>query len=267
MASCLWCARSGAPASAWHKGARFRGTSRDAATGGGGVIGSPAPEARLALYWAPPLGDPLHRLGSAWLGRDAETGASLPQPALPGLDIRDITADPRGYGLHATLKPPFRLRVSWVEAVAAAEALAAATAPFDLPALAVADLEGFLALRETAPCPALHRLADAAVAALDFARAPPGEAELARRRRAGLSARQAALLDRWGYPYVFEDWRFHVTLTRRLSAEERAVVLPAVRDFLGEAPGVPRRVTELALFTQAGPGAPFLIAERLALRG
>jgi putative phosphonate metabolism protein len=231
------------------------------------MIGAPSPEARLALYWAPPVDDPLHRLGSAWLGRDAETGRPVEQPPLPGLDIREVTADARGYGLHATLKPPFRLALSWVEAIRAAEAVAARIAPFDLPPLAVADLEGFLALREQAPCPGLRALADACVAEVDACRAPPGEAELARRRKAGLNPAQQALLDRWGYPYVFEEWRFHVTLTRRLSPAERAVVLPAVRDFLGAAPGRPRRVTELCLFTQAGPGAPFLVAERIALSG
>ena len=65
--------------------------------------------ARLGLYWAPELDDPLHALGSAWLGRDAETGATLPQPAVPGLDLAEITAEARGYGFHATLKPPFAL--------------------------------------------------------------------------------------------------------------------------------------------------------------
>jgi putative phosphonate metabolism protein len=231
------------------------------------VIGDPAPEARLALYWAPTRDDPLHRLGSAWLGRDAESGAPLPQPSLPDLDIAELTAAPRGYGLHATLKPPFRLAVSWVEAVRAAEALANRIAPFDLPPLAVQDLDGFLALREAAPCPPLHALADACVEALDPCRVPPAEAEIERRRKSGLTPRQAALLERFGYPYVKEEWRFHVTLTRRLTAAEKSVVLPAVTAHLGEVPARPRRVTELSLFTQAKAGAPFLIAERLPLRG
>lgn len=231
------------------------------------MIGAPAPEARLALYWAPPVEDPLHRLGSAWLGRDAETGAPLPQPVLPELDLAEVTADPRLYGLHATLKPPFRLQVSWVEAVAAAEALAARIAPFDLPPLAVENLDGFLALREAEPCPALQALADACVEAMEPCRAPLGEAELARRRRARLSPRQEALLQSHGYPYVLEEWRFHMTLSRRLSAEEMAVLRPAATDFLGEAPGQRRRVAALTLFTQAKAGAPFLIAERLPLRG
>ena len=232
------------------------------------MIGAPVPGARLALYWAPEPDDPLHRHGSSWLGRDAETGAPLPQPAVPGHDLRAITADPRGYGLHATLKPPFRLRVSWAEALDAAKGLAARLRPFDLPPLAVRDLEGFLALRETTPSPPLRALSDACTEALDVCRAPPDEAELAKRRRAKLSAEQEANLARWGYPYVFGAWRFHVTLTRRLSPEEKAAVLPAAEAHLGAAAlGRPRRVSSICLFTQAGPAAPFLLAERLPFGG
>ena len=231
------------------------------------MIGAPAPGARLALYWAPDLDDPLHRDGSSWLGRDAETGAPVPQPRVPGQDLRAITADPRGYGLHATLKAPFRPLVSWAEARGAAAALAARLRPFDLPPLAVRDLEGFLALRETAPCPPLRVLADACVEALDGCRAPPDEAELARRRRAKLSPEQEANLVRWGYPYVFGAWRFHVTLTRRLSPKEKEAVLPEAEAHLREALRRPRKVSSICLFTQAAPGAPFLIAERLSFGG
>ena len=220
---------------------------------------------RVALYWAPAPHDPLHAAGSAWLGRDAETGATLAQPPIEG--IAELTADARGYGLHATLKPPFRLATSWAALRADAAAFAARTAPFQMPPLAVADLKGFLALRETAPCPALHALADAAVAALDAHRAPPTAEELARRRKAGLTPRQEALLVRWGYPYVMEEWRFHVTLTRRLAPEEMARLRPMAQALLAPAAGRPRRVEAVCLFTQAAPGAPFLVAERLGLSG
>jgi len=218
---------------------------------------------RAALYWAPAPDDPLHAAGSAWLGRDAETGATLPQPAVP--DLPAITADPRGYGLHATLKPPFRLATSYAELLEDAQAFAARTTPFDLPPLAVMDLKGFLALRETAPCPALRALTDGAVAALDAHRAPPTEDELARRRKAGLSPRQEATLARWGYPYLEDDWQFHVTLTRRLTPEESALVRPAAEAHFNGIAGRDRRVEAVCLFTQSAPGAPFLIAERLKL--
>ncbi len=222
---------------------------------------------RLALYWAPEDSDPLHARGSTWLGRDAATGATLAQPAIDGIDLAQATADPRGYGLHATLKPPFRLAHGYNAARDATAALAARTAAFDLPPLSVHDLDGFLALRENAPCPALQAFADACVTALDDHRTPPDDAELARRRPERLTAPQRDHLSRWGYPYVFEEWRFHVTLTRRLTADEKSVLMPAVTAFLGEAPGRQRRVSAISLFVQPAPGAPFTIAERLPLRG
>ena len=110
--------------------------------------------------------------------------------------------------------------------VEAATELAARTAPFALPPLAVSDVFGFLALRETAPCPPLQALADACVEHLDPFRAPPSDAELARRRRANLTPRQDAMLVRWGYPYVFDTWFFHMTLTRRLTTEEKRSISP-----------------------------------------
>jgi hypothetical protein len=222
---------------------------------------------RVAVYWAPRIDDPLHALGSRWLGRDAETGATPEQPSLPGLDIAQVTADARGYGLHATMKPPFRLATSWAALREDAMALAARTRPFSLPPLRLAEHHGFLALLEGTKSAELQALCDACVTELDRHRAAPTEAEIARRRPERMTERQRAHLHRWGYHYVLDEWWFHVTLTRRLTPEERAVVEPALAAHLGEAPALPRRVTELCLFTQAGPGAPFLIAERLPLLG
>ena len=222
---------------------------------------------RVALYWAPRIDDPLHALGSSWLGRDAETGATLAQPAIPGLDIAALTADARGYGLHATLKPPFRIATSWQAVRDAAMELAARTRPFAMPALRLAEHHGFLALLEAEKSAALQAFCDACVTALDPHRAPATPEEIARRNPARMTERQRAYLDRWGYHYVLDEWWFHVTLTGRLTEAQREVVMPLLAAHLGDAPALPRRVTELCLFTQAAPGAPFLIAERLPLLG
>ena len=220
---------------------------------------------RVALYYAPSISDPLWKAACAWLGRDPETAATLPQPDVP--DIHAVTADARMYGFHCTLKPPIRLATNYGAFVDDAAALARSIAPFTIPRLHVADLSGFLAVREAEPCPALQALADACVAGVDRHRAPPGEAELAQRRKNGLSAAREANLVRWGYPGVFGEWRFHMTLTRRLTAEERAAYQPAAEAHLASALPRPRRVSEICVFTQAGPGAPFMIAERLPLLG
>jgi putative phosphonate metabolism protein len=225
------------------------------------------PEARVAVYYAPQADDPLFAAAATWLGRDPVSDAPAPQPDIPG--IAEVTAEPRIYGFHATLKPPMRLAPGrqWFDVVTLVRDMAAGIAPFDLPPLAVRDLHGFLALRETEPSAALQALADRCVERLDPLRAPPSPAELARRRRSGLTAEQDAMLTRWGYPYVFGTWFFHMTLTRRLTAAEKSIYEPAAVAHFNRAVAMPRRVTDLCLFTQAEAGAPFVIAERIPLGG
>lgn len=222
---------------------------------------------RIALYYAPAVEDPLHQRASTWLGRDATTGAALSQSSITGVDIAEITADARGYGFHATLKPPFRLQGDLQGAINTAQDFAARTAPFTLPPLQVTDLDGFLALRESMPCPALQALADGAVTALDPHRAPATAVETARRKPEKLSPNQREYLAAWGYPYVFSEWRFHMTLTRRLTPAEKTIILPAVTAALGDAPAVARAVSDICIFAQGSPGAAFTILARLPLRG
>jgi putative phosphonate metabolism protein len=226
-----------------------------------------ASPARVAIYYAPLPDDKLTGLSSAWLGRDPLTNAPVLQPALDG--IAEITAEPRTYGFHATLKPPMRLAdgTDWTGFVAAVRTTAFDIAPFDLPPMEVADVHGFLALRETNPCPPLQALADTCVEQLDQFRAPPSVDELVRRRKAKLSAEQDAMLVRWGYPYVFGTWFFHMTLTRRLSEPEKAVILPVAQAWFAPALTAPRRVEEICIFTQAASEAAFTLAERVKLRG
>ena len=223
--------------------------------------------ARVGLYYAPQEDDPLFAASESWLGRNPVSGAAAAQPDLPG--IAGVTADPGLYGFHATLKPPFGFKtgVSWFDVVATVRAVARWIAPFDLPPLAVTDLRGFLALTETIPCAALQGLADACVAGLDDCREPASADALARRRRARLTDQQDTMLERWGYPYVFETWTFHMTLTQRLGEAEKGFWFDAAKRHFAAAVAVPRRVTDICLFTQPGPGVPFVIAERIALRG
>ncbi len=195
-------------------------------------------------------------------------GRPAPQPDIEGID--EVTAEPRLYGFHATLKPPMWLQrgTRWNDIRNAAEELAAGIAAFELPPLTVADVHGFLALRETEPSPQLQALADLCVA---VARWVPRRHQAKPSWRAGAEPgcqpAQDAMLRRWGYPYVFGTWFFHMTLTRRLNADERALYRPAAEHHFARALLEVRRVTEICLFTQDGRRGPFLLAERLKLRG
>ncbi len=214
---------------------------------------------RAAVYYAPGRDDPLWRRGCTWLGRDPESGEALAQPAIPGLPT--LTSDPRRYGLHATLKPPMRLKVSLDALAADAAALAARTRRFTLPAFQVAELGSFIALVLSAPCPALAALADECVTRLEPHRLAETPAQQAA-RGAGRSAAQRELIARWGYPYVLAEWQFHITLSNGFAGNDLAA---AARDYFADVLALPRQVETLALFVQPAPDAPFRLDRRLAL--
>ena len=212
---------------------------------------------RHAIYFAPPPGTALHVLGSHWLGRDAFTGETLEQPAAAGLAA--VTGGPRRYGFHATMKPPFALRdtVGTEALLRAVAALAAEEQCFRV-SLKVALLDRFLALVPRGPCEPLHHLADRAVRELDGFRRPASAEELARRRSARLSERQERNLADWGYPYVLEDFGFHMTLTERLPTTEVDRFEAAATEHFAPVLAALVLIDGLALFEEPAPGAPFV---------
>ncbi|MEO0389721.1 MAG: DUF1045 domain-containing protein [Pseudomonadota bacterium] len=206
--------------------------------------------ARYAIYYTPPAGTPLAEFGAAWLGWDSASGSEVPHPQLPGFDVAKLTQTPRKYGFHGTVKPPFRLAPgTTADGLAEATAkLCRSLAPVTLDSLTLTQLGRFLALTPTGNANALAALAARTVQELDSFRAAPTEAELAKRRAARLNPAQEAHLTRWGYPYVMDQFRFHLTLTGRLDnpapvAEALRPLIPRLEPYviasltlLGEAP-------------------------------
>ncbi|MBE3637507.1 DUF1045 domain-containing protein [Mangrovicoccus algicola] len=225
---------------------------------------------RYAVYYLPPEGA-LAEFGASWLGWDAAEGRAVPHPADldPGLDIAALTATPRRYGFHATIKPPFRLAAgrSARELSIAFHDFCARQQPVMLERLELTRLGGFLALTPPGDTGALARLAAAAVRDLDGFRAPAPEAELARRRGAGLSPRQEENLARWGYPHVMEEFRFHMTLSGRIAdAQQRARLQAALAPVLEPILPAPFGIDTLCL-VGADAEDRFRLIERLQLRG
>lgn len=224
---------------------------------------------RYGIYYCFPPG-PLAAAGAAWLGWDIDRGAPAAPP--PGADWPAARAGwvarPSRYGFHATMKPPFTPLPGSEDAALrrAFAALCRAAAPVEVPGLALARMGRFLALEaegDAAPLRALHARA---LAALEPFRAPPGEAELARRAQGRLSARQSANLLRWGYPHVMEDFRFHVTLTGPLPPEDRAPARAVLeRDLVPLLPR-PFRLEALSLVGEDEDGR-FHLVQRLPLTG
>ncbi|CAB3712883.1 DUF1045 domain-containing protein [Achromobacter pestifer] len=225
---------------------------------------------RYALYLAPT--GPWREHGSRWLGRCADTGTQL--APLPGQSepSRAWTDAPRHYGLHATLKPPFRLRAGATpEAVdAAARELASGILPFDVE-LECETLRGFLAWRiaesDTQGQARIQALADAAVRQLDDLRAPSTPEEIARRQPQSLPPEQQAMLARWGYPYVFDTYTFHITLTGKLMGEALEQAQRSIAAFADPLRGQSMAVPGISIYVQPEPGADFVAARHYHFDG
>jgi Protein of unknown function (DUF1045) len=224
---------------------------------------------RFAIYAAPGTGSAdaagavLREKAEQWLGRSI--AGNPVAPGIPGgwtrASIDAITADARRYGFHGTLKPPFRLAEGRTaeELDGAVARFAADRAGAVIPQLSLARLGSFFALVPGTKAPGLHALADEVVKEFDDFRALPAEAELARRDRASLTPRQSELLEARGYPYVLDEFRFHLTLTDRVPAGRQAGVERALSDWFAGSLGAAVPVDALALFTEAEPGAPFVL--------
>lgn len=224
---------------------------------------------RYAIYYAPPPG-PFAEAAAAWLGWDAERGVAVPQPGGAGLarSMAEITAEPRKYGFHGTMKAPFRLApgVTAGDLQSALGAFAARRPGVVLDGLRMVNLEGFLAFVPEGDEAGLNALAADVVLALDPFRAPLTEAEVARRRPERLTARQRELLGLHGYPYVLEEFRFHLTLSGPLEAAFAPEVAAAAgRHFAGLVPR-PFPVADLCLMGEAADGR-FHLLHRVALAG
>ena len=224
---------------------------------------------RYAVFVTPPPGE-MADFCARWLGWDAANGQACAPPDIGRLPrpVDRLTATPRRYGFHGTIKPPFRLAEGTSEAglKAALAEFCAGQAPVTAGTLAVAEMGPFLALRPDRPTPALDALAGRAVAALDGFRAPLDEAALARRLAAGLTAAEEANLVRWGYPYVMDAFAYHMTLTGPLEPETRAVVLAALADTLDPLVPRPYPIDDMTLLGE-GPDGRFRHVARFALSG
>ncbi|CAG2146728.1 hypothetical protein LMG31506_03443 [Cupriavidus yeoncheonensis] len=220
---------------------------------------------RYAIYLAP--GEPFRTFGSQWLGRDADTGTALPHPDRPQAWVDA----PAHYGLHATLKPPFRLAAGTTAPMldAAARAFAREQAAFAAP-LVLRSLRGFLAWcldEKSAGARVTHALADACVQAFEPFRAPATAGEVARRKPDQLTAAQRQMLETWGYPYVFDTFKFHITLTGMLAPAEAEAALARLSDDCRTLLQAPLRVDGISVFVQPKAGDDFVVGRHYGFDG
>ncbi|MDB5619377.1 DUF1045 domain-containing protein [Tardiphaga sp.] len=219
---------------------------------------------RYAIYYAPPADAPLACFGANVLGYDAFVGQDVPFPDRLVADIPDwaeLTQDPRKYGFHATLKAPFALAPGIGEAglIAAFDRFAATPRAIPVIAPVVRGVGGFIAIVAAEPVAELHALAQECVETFDPMRAPMTAADRARRKPETFTPRQAEQLDRFGYPFVCDDFLFHMTLTGRLPPPRGAEVLARLQADFAALALTTLRIDRIGVFRQPDAKSRFRV--------
>jgi putative phosphonate metabolism protein len=222
-------------------------------------MSTPAP--RYAIYVVPRAETALYRFGASVLGYDCYSGRDVaPIAGTEAFAWPEIVREPRVYGFHATLKAPFRLAegVSEADLDQAFVSKVAEIAPVLTGDLVLHEIGAFVALVPKTQCAAVDRLAATCVEVFDRFRAPMTDAERTRRLASNLSARQIEHLDRWGYPYVFEEFRFHMTLTGPLALPERVGAFAFLSDKFEQVPEARSLIIDqIVIARQTATNSPF----------
>ena len=165
--------------------------------------------------------------------------------------------------------PPFRLapRLQESDLREALGAFAARQAAIGMDGMTLSTIGKLLALTPANAATEAQDLAAQCVRHFDRFRAPPLASEITQRLSTCLTPRQQVLVAEWGYPYVLDEYRFHITLTEGIADDAlRRRFHDALADLFAPVLSIPVRVTDLCLFAQTDRSNPFRLIDRYPLK-
>ncbi len=219
---------------------------------------------RFAIYWTPEDTSDFAAFGRAWFSNagplaDRSNAFGLP----PELAAR-ATKSPARYGLHATLKAPFRLGNAVTQRVLDASLTAFCTGRRRASAgpLRLSSFDGFLGLVPQSPTTEIDWLAAECVTYFDHFRAPLSEDDRERRHLDRLTVLERDFFEGFGYPHILSLFQFHITLAGPLRNPEIDIVEQALNPVIKSFCNEPFSVDHLSLMGEPTSGGPFELLHR-----
>ena len=216
---------------------------------------------RYAVYFSPDADSELGQFGQAVFSRspNSQRGSNASSTFLNEARWQKLTEKPAHYGFHATLKAPFELMSGQSLDALTTEVinLAKSSVPIELTSLYPRSFGGFMALNLATEIEPLSRFAFKCVESFEPFRRALSEADVIRRKQHNLSDRQEVLLQKYGYPHVADEFRFHLTLTGRLTDEDQDYenwVISEYNRLISETPVLDR----ISIFMQPDRKTPFI---------
>ena len=230
---------------------------------------------RYAIYVTLPQDSTLYHKASQWFSYDAYQGDSptieydLQEELRPLLPYSDYNSKASQYGFHGTLKAPFRLKngIKYKSLQKMMKHFCRLTSVFHCVGLEVKQIDNFLALVPKQDCKKIIQLSKDSVQTFDVFRAALTSDEIDKRQPNKLSDNQRLMLKQWGYPYVLDEFRFHMTLTDRLTQPQIDTCKPLLEEYFKECLRQPLRIGQLSLCYQSSEYSSFVILDSFPLHG
>lgn len=216
---------------------------------------------RYAIYWTPEPDSNFAAFGKSWFAAPASFGLSS------DLAARAVKS-PARYGLHATLKAPFRLHDGARESdlQQALDSFCAVRRAPKGGALMLARFQGYLGLVLSRKTSDIDWLAAECVTGFDRFRAPLDESDRDRREHHRLSPAEASFFETFGYPYVLSEFQFHVSLAGPLDDGELGQVAEALEPHVAPFMKEKLKIQSLSLLGEANGGGAFEVISRHRFR-
>ena len=179
---------------------------------------------RVAIYFLPKKNSSLENFGKNLLGRDINKKKKISLTRRQKYfinrgftyfdELKDYCEQPAKYGFHATLKAPFRLKrnVKTKNFYDVISHIAAQHSRFKIKGLKIVYSKKFTFITSRKPNKLLINLENDLVKHLDTFRAELNKTEIKKRIPDSLTFKQNKYLKEWGYPFVFDQFKFHMTL-------------------------------------------------------
>lgn len=179
---------------------------------------------RVAIYFLPKKNSSLENFGKNLLGRDINKKKKISLTRRQKYfinrgftyfdELKDYCEEPAKYGFHATLKAPFRLKrnVKTKNFYDVISHIAAQHSRFKIKGLKIVYSKKFTFITSRKPNKLLINLENDLVKHLDTFRAELNKTEIKKRIPDSLTFKQNKYLKEWGYPFVFDQFKFHMTL-------------------------------------------------------
>ena len=224
---------------------------------------------RFAIYFVPPESNDLTRFTASWFGWDVYKGIKVDYPVLHNLnyDIKEITNTPSKYGFHGTLKAPFSLVPDKTidDLKLSLSMLSRSIKKFEIPSICLRIIDEFIAIVPTSQNESIHSLAKKCLEDLDSFREAESDEILNKRRSGRLSTSEEHNLLKWGYPYVLDDFQFHLTMTGKLPLKVCKHVFSVLSLELHEVLNAPLFIGKICLVGENKMDGKFGVIEEFSL--